>query len=107
MDSGDGGGEGLDAKGKMIVALLNFGAEKRDQILSMLSCGGKGCFFFFLDFGLTSGYGPGCFGGRGGPPPRRPLSSLSLDEYLDDIIITDHPDRASQGESGRRVGRYC
>ena len=44
------------AKGRMEIALLGLGTEKRDQTLLILSWGGTG-FFFFDDLALNGGGG--------------------------------------------------
>ena len=71
------------AKGRITVALLNFEAEKRVQILLIVSCGGN--FFFFFDFDLLPPKGAGGFGGLG--RFRLPSLSLSLANETDEDIF--------------------
>lgn len=68
------------AKGRISVALLNFGAEKRDHILLIESWGGIAFFFFFFGFGGPKG------GGGGGGPGFRALSE-SLESVADDMFV--------------------
>jgi hypothetical protein len=68
------------AKGKITVALLNLGAEKRDQILFIVSWGGRAFFFFF-----------GLIRGGGGFTVLRPflLSFSDSLELIEDILVTN------------------
>jgi len=75
------------ALGRILVALLNFETENRDQSLSIVSWGAMYFFFFFFCLLLFPGKGGG---GGGGPGPGRRgllLSSESLEEAVENIVL--------------------